>query len=107
MRKRASKRRWKRRCAIGRLIPHMAIVEHRLALWFEFHLVSINADLYTAKQINEKKPEPLGPGSLAPREGEEPLARSAGAKLVITPCSLSSYKSAPLTSCIVAAVLLS
>jgi hypothetical protein len=48
IRKRTSKRRWKRRCAIGRIIPALAIVEHRLDRWFAFALLNVNADLWRA-----------------------------------------------------------
>ena len=43
-RKRTSKRRWKKRCAIGRLIPGIAILEHRLDKWFIFRGSSVNMD---------------------------------------------------------------
>ena len=36
MRKRASKRRWIKRCKLGRLIPLTAIAEHRLDKRFDF-----------------------------------------------------------------------
>lgn len=46
MRKRASKRRWKRRCQIGRAIPKIAIVEHRLGRWFLFVPEKSNRDVF-------------------------------------------------------------
>jgi hypothetical protein len=46
--KRASKRRWKARCRIGRMIPATAIMEHKLDRWFRFEPVNINADFYRA-----------------------------------------------------------
>jgi len=49
VRKRTSLRRWKRRCAIGRMIPGIAIVEHRLDRWFAFKLMHVNADFYRAE----------------------------------------------------------
>ena len=48
MRKRDSKRRWKARCAAGRMIPAIAIVDHDLQRWFVFALVDINADMWRA-----------------------------------------------------------
>jgi len=46
VRKRTSKRRWKRRCAIGRIIPYFAIADFMLDRWFAFRQIDINADVY-------------------------------------------------------------
>ena len=48
--KRVSKRRWKARCRLGKLIPLIAIVEHQLDRYFTFEPYSINAEFYTAKR---------------------------------------------------------
>jgi len=45
MKKRVSKRRWKARCAIGREIPAIAIVEYELTRWFKFEGVAVNRDV--------------------------------------------------------------
>jgi len=45
-RKRTSLRRWKARCRIGRIIPAIAIVDHRLDRWFSFRHVGENVDAY-------------------------------------------------------------
>lgn len=49
MRKRDSKRRWKARCRIGRMIPLTAIVNHRLDRWFVFTSVMLNMEVYFAE----------------------------------------------------------
>jgi hypothetical protein len=54
MKKRTSKRRWKARCAAGRCIPALAIVEHRLARWFKFKFVSMNSDTWVAIKAEPK-----------------------------------------------------
>ena len=51
--KRLSKRRWKARCVKGRIIPMMAIVEHRLDRWFEFNGLPWNDYYYVARRRNE------------------------------------------------------
>ena len=45
-RKQISLRRWKARCRAGRIIPALAIVEHRLGRWFVFVPCGLNADVY-------------------------------------------------------------
>ena len=52
-RKRDSKRRWKARCAAGRMIPAQAIVAHRLDRWFVFKTVHINMDAYIAERRHD------------------------------------------------------
>ena len=42
--KRTSLRRWKARCRIGRLIPAIVIVQHRLDRWFVFERAAVNID---------------------------------------------------------------
>jgi hypothetical protein len=50
MKKRVSKRRWKARCAIGRLIPEHAILSYGLDRWFYFDPVGdANPDVYRAR----------------------------------------------------------
>ena len=46
--KQVSKRRWKKRCAAGRLIPKLAIVQYRLDKWFVFIPANVNMDAYYA-----------------------------------------------------------
>jgi hypothetical protein len=55
--KRSSRRRWKARCALGRVIPAIAIVEHDLGRWFAFTPVDVNADVYTASRRRLTKAE--------------------------------------------------
>jgi len=49
MRTRTSKRRWKARCDLGRVIPAIAIVEHRLKRWFVFDCADALRDIYVAR----------------------------------------------------------
>jgi hypothetical protein len=46
MKKRDSLRRWKARCAAGRIIPAQVIVEHELGRWFHFVYADFNADYW-------------------------------------------------------------
>ena len=48
-RKHTSLRRWKARCALGRMIPATAILQHRLDRWFVFAPVMLNMDAYFAE----------------------------------------------------------
>ena len=48
-RKHISLRRWKARCALGRMIPATAILQHQLDRWFRFKPVHINMDAYFAE----------------------------------------------------------
>jgi hypothetical protein len=54
MKKRASKRRWKARCAIGRDIPALAIINHRLGRWFDFVNLDPSRDVWRA--VRDKFP---------------------------------------------------
>lgn len=47
-RKRTSKRRWKKRCQLGRLIPAFAILEYKLDETFVFQGGPVNMDAYHA-----------------------------------------------------------
>jgi hypothetical protein len=51
MRKRISKRRWKRRALLGMAIPRYAILLHRLDVWREWNLCSGNAEVYRLDEI--------------------------------------------------------
>lgn len=54
-RKRTSKRRWKARCRIGRMIPYLAIFEHKLDRWFTFDTaIHSNRDAWRAFWAEEK-----------------------------------------------------
>ncbi len=49
-RKRDSKRRWKARCIIGRLIPREAIENYSLTQWFRFFYYDLLTETYTAER---------------------------------------------------------
>jgi len=51
-RKHTSLRRWKARCALGRMIPAIAILQYRLDRWFRFKPVHINMDAYLAEPLH-------------------------------------------------------
>jgi len=53
VRKRDSKRRWKKRALCGRLIPREAIENHGLWKWFEFVSVSPFSEMYIASEFRD------------------------------------------------------
>ena len=55
-RKRTSKRRWKARCRIGRMIPQWAITNHRLDRWFVFMAAIYSNHDYLRAFWAEEKP---------------------------------------------------
>ena len=43
-----SKRRWKARCALGREIPYIAVVQYQLTRWWRFVPIEVNRDVHKA-----------------------------------------------------------